>query len=180
MQIREWNVLATSLEGRREALIVALRKLGPFWRAGYRNVLVGQVNDQRKFLQTVRERLPTDMQLAASLTKIVPVEQVVTFEPSRLAETLVELLTPCANRIAGKSFHVRVERRGLKGVVHTPTVERTVGEALLTAAGACGAAPTVSFRNPDVVVAVETTGETAGVGFLTRELRGEFPFVKVP
>ena len=38
-----WNVLATSLEGRRDALLMALRRLGKFRRGGYRNVVVGAV-----------------------------------------------------------------------------------------------------------------------------------------
>lgn len=178
-EMREWNILATSLEGRRDALLVALRRLGAFWRAGYQNVLVGRVDDQQAFLQDVRARLPTDMLLETSVTKIIPVERIALFEPARLVETLIEMLAPRADAIAGKSFHVRLERRGLKGVVHTPTVEREVGAALMSKATAHGREPTVSFDDPDVVVAVETTGTTVGVGLITRELRTAFPFVRI-
>jgi tRNA(Ser,Leu) C12 N-acetylase TAN1 len=178
--MREWNILATSLEGRREALLIGLRSLAQFWRAGYRNVLVGRVDDQRVFLEAVRDRLATDMFLQAALTKVVPVERVVSFEPQRLAEVLADALVPLADRLCGRRFYVRLERRGLKGIVHTPTVERALGDVLFTAAAARGDAPTVGFDDPDVVVAIETTGQTAGVGFLTRELRAAFPFVRVP
>jgi tRNA(Ser,Leu) C12 N-acetylase TAN1 len=178
--MREWNVLATSLEGRRDALLTGLRSLGEFWRAGYRNVVVGRVADQRDFLEAVKARLASDMLLQTALTKVVPVELVVAFEPLRLAEVLLERLTPLADRLSGKKFYVRLERRGLKGVVHTPTVERAVGDALFVAAAARGPAPTVGFTDPDVIVAIETTGQSAGVGFLTRELRDEYPFVRVP
>jgi tRNA(Ser,Leu) C12 N-acetylase TAN1 len=177
--MREWNILATSLEGRRDALLVALRKLGRFWRGGYQNVLVGAVDDHTVFLERVRDRLATDDLLASSLTKIVPVEQLIAFEPQELSDAVIELVVPRVNRIAGKSFHVRLERRGLKGVVHTPTVERTVGQALVTAAAEHGAAATVTFADPDAIVAIETTGTTVAVGFLPRELRQAFPFVKV-
>jgi tRNA(Ser,Leu) C12 N-acetylase TAN1 len=178
--MRQWNVLATSLEGRRSALLAALRRLGAFWGAGYRNVLVGRVDDREAFLEAVRERLPTDPLLEGSLTKIVPVEQVTQFEAAGLCETVVSALAPATARLAGKTFYVRLERRGFKGVVHTPTVERAVGQALLEAAAGHGAAGRVSFEDPDVIVAVETTGSAVGVGLLTRELRTRFPFVRVP
>jgi tRNA(Ser,Leu) C12 N-acetylase TAN1 len=178
--MREWNVLATSLEGRRPALLAALRPLGVFWGAGYRNVLVGRVDDRDAFLDRVRQRLPGDPLLEGSLTKIVPVEQVARFEPAVLCETVVRALVPAGARLAGKTFYVRLERRGFKGVVHTPTVERAVGEALLDAASGHGAAARVRFEDPDVIVALETTGSTVGIGFLTRELRVRFPFVRVP
>ncbi len=178
--MREWNVLATSLEGRRPALLAALRPLGAFWGAGYRNVLVGRVDDRDGFLEVVRERLPVDPLLEGSLTKIVPVERTTQFEAAGLSETVVRALASSTARLAGKTFYVRLERRGFKGVVHTPTIERVVGEALLDAAVAHGAAARVSFQDPDVIVAVETTGSTVGVGLLTRELRARFPFVRVP
>jgi tRNA(Ser,Leu) C12 N-acetylase TAN1 len=37
----------------------------------------------------------------------------------------------------------------------------------------------VSFLDPDTIVAIETTGQTVGVGLLPRDLRRAFPFVKV-
>ena len=178
--MREWNVLATSLEGRRPVLLAALRPLGAFWGAGYRNVLVGRVEDRDAFLEAVRERLSTHGLLEGSLTKIVPVDCVRHFEAADLRRTVVAALESSASRLSGKTFYVRLERRGFKGVVHTPTVEREVGEALLDAAARHGAAARVSFRDPDIIVAVETTGSTVGIGLLTRDLRTRFPFVRVP
>jgi tRNA(Ser,Leu) C12 N-acetylase TAN1 len=177
--MREWSVLATSVEGRREALLASLRRLGTFWRAGYRNVVVGRVENQQEFLEAVQERLTTEMLLESSLTKIVPVERVAPFHPDQLAETVIEMLGPHAGRIAGQRFYVRLERRGLKGIVHTPTVERVVGAALVEAGTALGGTPTVAFQDPDTIVAIETTGQTVGVGLLPRDLRRTFPFVKV-
>jgi tRNA(Ser,Leu) C12 N-acetylase TAN1 len=178
--MRPWNVLATSLEGRRPALLAALRRLGTFWGAGYKNVLVGRVDDHDAFLEAVRERLGTDFLLESSLTKIVPVEYVAEFDGPRLTEVVVALIAPAAPRLSGKTFYVRLERRGFKGVVHTPTVERAVGEALLHAAAHHGRPATVTFQDPDLIVALETTGSLVGVALLSRELRSRFPFVRVP
>ena len=91
-----WNVLATSLEGRRDALLIALRRLGKFRRGGYRNVIVGQVEDVSVFLVAVREALASEPLLPTALARVVPVETIVRFDPMKAADTFAtaaELVT---------------------------------------------------------------------------------------
>src|SRR5438552_3304325 len=75
-----WNVLATSLEGRRDALLMALRRLGKFRRGGYRNVVVGTVESVDEFLARVHEALDADPLLPTALARVVPIEATVRFE----------------------------------------------------------------------------------------------------
>ncbi|HJQ84508.1 MAG TPA: THUMP domain-containing protein [Candidatus Binatia bacterium] len=175
----DWNVLATSLEGRRDALLIALRRLGKFRRGGYRNVVVGRVEDVPVFLAAVREALASDPLLPTALAKVVPVETVVRFDATNAVEAIVAAAEPFVPRLAGGSFFVRLERRGMKGRLHTPTVERDVGDRVWRALEARGETPRVDFRDPDAVLVVETVGDEAGVGVLSRALRTEFPFVKI-
>jgi hypothetical protein len=77
-----WNVLATSPEGRRDALLIALRRLGKFRRGGYRNVVIGEVADHGVFLGAVRDALATDPLLPTALAKLVPIEAIVRIEPA--------------------------------------------------------------------------------------------------
>ena len=174
-----WNVLATSLEGRRDALLIALRRLGKFRRGGYRNVIVGQVDDVPAFLVAVREALASAPLLPTALAKVVPVETTVRFDPATAADTFAAAAEPLLDRLAGGTFFVRLERRGMKGRLHTPTLERELGDRVWRALEARGHAPRVEFRDPDAVLVVETVGDDAGVGVLTRKLREEFPFVKI-
>ena len=174
-----WNVLATSLEGRRDALLIALRKLGKFRRGGYRNVIVGRVEDVSAFLIDVRAALAAEPLLPTALAKIVPVETLVRFDPMTAADTFATAAAPLLDRLAGRSFFVRLERRGMKGRLHTPTLERDLGDRVWKALEARGHAPRVEFRDPDAVLVVETVGDEAGLGVITRPLRTEFPFVKV-
>ena len=67
-----WNVLATSLEGRRDALLMALRRVGKFRRGGYRNVVVGAVESVDEFLARVHEALDADPLLPTALARVVP------------------------------------------------------------------------------------------------------------
>jgi protease I len=76
-------------------------------------------------------------------------------------------------------FHVRAERRGHRGVIDSHACERALGAFLWEGLEARGGRPQVHFHDPDVVLAVEVVGDTAGLGLVTRELRARFPFVRI-
>jgi tRNA(Ser,Leu) C12 N-acetylase TAN1 len=174
-----WNVLATSPEGRRDALLIALRRLGKFRRGGYRNVVVGEVADLHAFLAAVRDALAADPLLPTALAKLVPIETTVRIEPATAADTLAAAAEPFLDRLGGGSFFVRLERRGLKGRLHTPTLERELGDRIWRALEARGRTPRVDFADPDAILVVETIGDDAGLTVLDRAIRADFPFVKI-
>jgi len=177
--VPDWNVLATALEGRRDALLIALRRLGRFRPGGYRNVVVGLVEDPEVFLRSVRQALASDPLLPTALARVVPIEQVVRIEASSAVDTLAAAATSLVARLAGGSFFVRLERRGLKGKLHSPTVERELGDRIWRALEAGGNVPRVDFRDPDAVLVVETLGDQAGLGVISRRLGQEYPFVRI-
>ena len=174
-----WNVLATSPEGRRDALLIALRRLGKFRRGGYRNVVLGQVADPAEFLRAVREGLISDPLLPTALARVVPIETTVRIEAESAADTVAAAAEPFLERLAGQSFFVRLERRGLKGRLHTPTFERDLADRLWKALEARGHSPRVEFEDPDAIVVVETIGDEAGIALVTRALRVEHPFIRI-
>lgn len=174
-----WNVLATSPEGRRDALLVALRRLGRFRPGGYRNVVVGAVDDPAAFPALVETALTTDPLLPTALARLVPIARTLRFDPADPVAQLGPALEPLLMAAAASSFFVRVERRGLKGRLHSPTVERALGEQTWRALAGHGATPRVDFRDPDVVVLVETLGDEAGIAILPRALRRAHPFTRV-
>ncbi|GIX49332.1 MAG: hypothetical protein KatS3mg131_3543 [Candidatus Tectimicrobiota bacterium] len=65
--------------------------------------------------------------------------------------------------MAGKSFHIRVHRRGFKGKLSSKEAEKRLAEALLEALAQAGHASRVRFTDPDVVLVVETVGGRAGL-----------------
>lgn len=174
-----WNVLATSLEARRDALLMALRRLGRFRPGGYRNVVVGEVESPPAFLDAVRDALARDPLLPTALAKIVPIETTLRFDPGDPVPALAVAVDPFLDRLAGGSFFVRLERRGLKGRLNTPSVEREVGDHVWRALEARGAAPRVDFRDPDAILVIETLGDQAGLAVLPRALREAYPFVRI-
>ena len=175
----EWNILATSLEGRRDALLLSLRRLGRFRPGGYRNVVIGLVDDLPDFLVRVREALAADGLLPTALAKVMPIEVTTQIEAETAVATLAAAAEPFLDRLAGGSFFVRLERRGLKGRLHSPSVEREIGDHVWRALEARGHVPRVDFADPDAVLVVETIGDRAGLTVVSRALRQEHPFVKI-
>jgi tRNA(Ser,Leu) C12 N-acetylase TAN1 len=97
-----------------------------------------------------------------------------------LLAQLGEAVKPFIDRIGSGSFHVRVERRGHAGELHSQQMEQELAKAVLEALAAKGMAATIAFKNPDAIIAVEIVGDECGVGVLPRALRDRFPLIKVP
>lgn len=174
-----WNLLVTSRQGGQRRLRNALRRLVRLRPSGFRNVFIGQVQDVEAVLTRLaelRERYP---RVDEWLGKVVPIERTFVLDATAAAAQLQQETTPFLDRLEGRSFHVRLERRGHKGSINTHVTEKTVGEHLYAGLEARGQRPVVAFRDPDAVVVIEVIGEVAGVGLVTRELRQRFPFVRI-
>ena len=177
--MREWNIVATSLEGRQDALLIALHKLGDFRRSRFRNVILGKVEDPQVFLDQLKRLLDKDLLLPTALARALPVEKIFEFQLDDLVDKLKDELLPLVERLGGRKFYVRMERRGFKGQVHPSAVEKEIGEFLWKELHGRGFTPVVDFRDPDVIVIIETVGELAGIALLDREMRATYPFLKV-
>jgi len=175
----DWNVLVTAREGGARTVRSELSRLAPLRRTRFRNVTIGRVDDFETFaatVDTVRARKPF---LDQSLGRVLPIERTFEVDASTLPATLADATRPFLDRLSGRSFHVRVERRGHKGVIDSSVVEHDLAERLCALLEERGEMPAVAFDDPDVVVAIELVGEVGGLAFVTRELRARYPFVHV-
>lgn len=177
----DWNVLAIGTRGETGRALALLGEVGRFRTGGYPQVLVGTVARPagRDDLAAGIAGLASDAaRTTGALDRLVPVEEAVHFVRDDVTETLCERLEPLAPRLCGKSFYVRSHLRGLKGRLEHPAVERALGEFLWEFASRAGEPPSVTFRDPDVVVVVEVVGQRVGYGFLDRSVRS-LPLVTV-
>lgn len=174
----DWNVVVTCRQGGTRVVRRALHPLVRLRRSGFRNVLIGRVNDVDAFLAGVAELIEQRRSLGSSLGKLLPVAGTFAIDIPRLHEQLAAEAAVFVDRLVGCSFHVRVERRGNKGIINTQVTERALGDALYAALQARGEKPTITFTDPDVIVAVELIGGVAGFELVTREMRLRFPFVR--
>lgn len=183
-QLRErhgdgWNVLVTAQEGAARDLKRLVNRHGTFRWSPFRNVLLGHVSDPQAFFQLLLADFEQKPFANRWLGKALPI--VVTFpvRPESFLQDVQEHLGALIDALQGKTFHVRVERRGHKGELRTHELERHLGDFVWEQLQKRGEQPSVSFKDPDVVIAIEITGQTAGIAVVPRELRRAFAFVKI-
>jgi tRNA(Ser,Leu) C12 N-acetylase TAN1 len=175
----EWNVLVTAQEGSARDLKRLINQHGAFRWSRFRNVLLGRVVDAEEFFRALAAQLEKKPFAVSWLGKALPICVTFPVHPESFIDDLAQRLSSLVEGLKGKSFHVRVERRGHKGDLRTHEIERQMGDYLWEELQRQGGQPVVSFKDPDVVVAVEIVGATAGVAVVARRLWQEFPFVKI-
>ncbi len=175
-----WNVLATAKDRDQRHLAARLKHFGDFRWTPFRGVLVGRVEDHEAFFEQLRRSEEERPGFLDPLAKLVPIERTFRFTVEEFAARLKEAVLAYADRIGSGSFYVRLERRGHKEAIHGQPLEQELDQALRDVLVARGQSPTVTFTDPDLIVAVETVGDVCGVGAIPRSLRARFPFVRVP
>jgi len=178
--MKQFNLVATLADGGRfPALLRELAAFGEFHKTEFFGVVLGQVAEPLEVFEAIRAARNASPRAFADLGRLIPVAEVLHFTVDSLAEEAIRAIRPHLARLAGHSFYVRLERRGFKGKIVSPEAERLLDAFILEATGASGQPGRVDFADPDLIVAIETFGERAGIGWLSRELRGRFPFVRV-
>jgi tRNA(Ser,Leu) C12 N-acetylase TAN1 len=175
-----WNLLVTSLEGQREALLAALRPLARFRRGGFPNVLVATVDDPVAFLGVLRDACAQSTVVRSSLGKAIPIDRTLRLtSPEAFRDEVGAALDALADRLTGRTFFVRIFRRGFRGLIDSTRLEGELGARLVAALEARGDRPRVRFDDSDVALVIETLRDEVGIAVLDRTLRATHPFVRV-
>jgi len=175
----EWNLLVTAQEGAARDLKRFIRRQAVFRPGGFRNVFLGWHPDPLQFLRGLADSLAAKPFANHWLGKAVPMQHSFPVTLATFNDDLLRHLAGVVESLRDHSFHVRVRRRGHKGEMQTQELERRLGDFLWERLEGLGARPVVSFRDPDVILALEIVGSTAGIGLISRQLRSDFAFVKV-
>ena len=176
--IGAWNLVVTAQEGEGRRLRRALRPLVSLEWSPFRNVAFSWVSDQSAFLEALGALWTAEPRLACWLGKVIPVDATFVVDESRLLGDLERITTRWLARLAGGTFHARVVRRGHKGTIDSPAIERELGARLVELTQSQGAPATVTFGDPDFIIDVELVGEVGGVALLSRALRARHAFVR--
>jgi tRNA(Ser,Leu) C12 N-acetylase TAN1 len=173
----DWNVVVTVRRDFGRALGI-LRNLGVVERTGLYNVLVMRVRDVRALLEQIAN-LPEDAHFFDTISHVVPVTHKFTFtsadEFERKARDIVLAWAP---QLEGRSFHVRMRRRGHKGELHGSEIERELGDAVLAELARRGRPGRYEIDDPELVIAIETVRDQAGLALWTRRDLQRYPFLR--
>lgn len=176
--VPDWNVTVTLAEPTFRIARNLLARWGRLRRTDYFNVAVMTVADIDTFLREFAAAVEETPGILNAMSHVVPFEHVFAFkDASEFEAKLRDLVLSYAPQLAGKSFHVRLRRRGLKGTISTPEEERFLDDLLLEALVAAGKPGRIAFENPDYVLLIETVGESGGVALWTGDDLKRYPFL---
>lgn len=173
--MEDWNVLATSRMGRFDDARKLLGKLGPVHRTGFYNVLVMRCDDVDRFLADLVGLLPAG---EGAVAHVRPARATFGFRtPEEFEELARRVALAWAPRVVGQRFHVRMHRRGFRGQLSSPHEEHVLDDELLDALGRAGEPGSLSFEDPDAILAIDTVGDRAGLALWSRDDLHRYPFL---
>ncbi|WJW76408.1 THUMP domain-containing protein [Thiohalobacter sp. IOR34] len=173
----DWNVIVTVREHQyKHALRLLADCGGEVEKTDFLNVLVVKVEDSLGFLAA----LHAVAEAPRCLGRVVPVDKTFYFQsPQEFEDRSRAAVQSWVDDIAGKTFHVRMHRRGFKGRLSSQHEEQFLDHFLLQCLEKKGQGAHVGFDDPDVIIAVETLGQRAGLSLWTREARQRYPLLKL-
>jgi tRNA(Ser,Leu) C12 N-acetylase TAN1 len=178
-----WNVVVTTFDrrGTRRARWF-LHQFGKVERTPFYNVFVLKVPDIDTFVESVTEALSGSVEILNDISRIVPAHVTFDFESTSSFESkAIDAVLKWSERLADRSFHVRLHRRRGDSPIKLPSLieEKAIDEAILHRLAHLGQPGRVEFADPDFVINIETVGNQAGVSIWSREDRRKFPFLNV-
>jgi tRNA(Ser,Leu) C12 N-acetylase TAN1 len=166
----DWNVVVSIYQDGFRRAFRALQDFGQIERSPYYNVLVMQVEDPVGLLAAIERRTEENPALYDAISRVAPAMRSFEFRSAEeFKDRAKSILLEWSPRLVGRSFHVRLHRRGARHDLRTPDAERFLDDALLDATTLAGAPAKVSFTDPDIVIAIDTIDDRAGVALWTRE-----------
>ena len=175
----KWNVVVTTRDEGFDQAEEELADLGEIARTNYFNVLVMAVDDPDAFLEALADRARMIPDLTDRvLSRVAPARHTFEFQDAEEFRTrVVAWAREIAPELAGRSFYVRMHRRGFREDLSSHEEEQRIAGAVFDALEEEGRTTEVDFDDPDAVVAVETVGTRAGLSVWSRDELERWPIL---
>ena len=168
--MRDWNVVISVFQDGFRRALRALQKLGVAERSPYHNVLVMKAEDPIALLEAIEKRTEVNPALYDAISRVAPAMRDFDFlSEAEFVEKAKSIIREWLPQLTGRSFHVRLHRRGAKHDLGTQDAERLFNDAIVDATTRTGTPSRISFTEPDVVIAIDTIDNRAGLAMWTRE-----------
>jgi tRNA(Ser,Leu) C12 N-acetylase TAN1 len=176
--MHDWNVVITVHEDGYNSARNILERHGKVDRTDFFNILLMQTADYWQLLDALQEEANQDPAVVSALARVMPV--VLTFEfqsPHEFEDKARQAVSAWLPALGGKSFHLRMHRRGFKGKLSSMDEERFLDTYLLEALEMAGTPGRITFEDPDAIIALETVGQRAGLSLWNREELERYPLL---
>lgn len=173
-----WNVVATVRGSRYRDAKHLLRDAGKLEETDFYNVLVVEAGDVDEFLAWLADVEGMSPQALECLAHVRPARATFDFQTAEEFEARAEAIAlEWASRVAGKSFHVRMHRRGFKGRLDSGQEEKGLADTIFQCLESAGHQARVSFDDPDAILSVDTVANRAGMTLWGREELDRYPLL---
>ncbi len=178
--MHDWNVVVTAHQDTFTRACQIFSQFGEVHRSGYYNVILLQVEDRSEFLDRLSTLIGTVPNVLKMVSRVMPAEDTFTFQDRASFESQArDVALKWLSKLAGKSFHVRMHRRGFRDQMSSQDEERFLDGAILSALEAEGTPGRITFDDPDAIIDVDTVDNRAGLSIWTREDLSRYPFLKL-
>jgi tRNA(Ser,Leu) C12 N-acetylase TAN1 len=168
--VKDWNVVVTIFQQGFRRALRALQDIAPTERSPYHNVLVMKVDDPVAALETIERLTDERPALYDAIARVAPALRSFEFgSTDDFKDTARSVMTEWLPDLAGRSFHVRLHRRGPNLELRTPDAERLFNDAIVAATTETGSPARISFTDPDAVIVIDTVDDRAGLAVWTRQ-----------
>jgi hypothetical protein len=176
----EWNGIAVPGDGCFRDAWRFLEAFAQVGKTNYLNVLAMRFDlPVRELLDEIERVMKDDPGAQGLIARLAPCENVFTFtDPPDFDVRAKEAVLARADSIVGRSFHVRVHRRGFKKDFDRLAREKRLGEALWHEAVARGTPSKIAYDDAEVVVAIETVDGRGGLSVWTRDDLTKYPLLR--
>lgn len=179
----DWNVITTVYDqrGLRHARRF-LSRYGEVTRTDFHNVLVLHVPDIEAFLEAMATALEDSAGIFNDISRIVPAHAIFSFASvAEFEDKAGSIVCQWADRLGGKSFHVRLHRRAgeTSAKLRSHAEEVFLDNVILQHLSEAGRPGRIRFEDPDYVLDIETVGPRAGMSIWSRDDLRRFPFLHV-
>ncbi|WP_303907284.1 THUMP domain-containing protein [Thiohalomonas denitrificans] len=175
-----WNVLVSISEGRYREAITKLRRFGTVHKTSFYSVLAVEADDPDAMLEELKLEQENNPEAVRWLGHIAPARDIFFFQsPEEFERKAREHVRPLLDKLAGKTFFVRIHRRGFKGRLSSQAEEQFLDGFILDTLREKGTPAAMDFQDPDFVIEIETLAQEAGLAVWSREQRKRYPFLKL-
>lgn len=176
--MHDWNVVVSVRSECYQWVRQRLREYARVDRTDYYNILALRVADPDVFIDELCGATVADPRLRACLARAMPAPHSFLFQTAEEFEQRArQAVAHFLPALGGKTFYVRMHRRGFRGTLASQKLEQLLDKYLLESLAAAGTPGQVRFADADAVVVIETVGQWAGVALVTRALWTRCPFV---
>jgi tRNA(Ser,Leu) C12 N-acetylase TAN1 len=170
------EILMTAYQDKAKELIKELAGLGIFWETEFADVVRGQIDDYKRFVESLNERGPF------CLSRLAPIKCSFCLTSNNVVEDLKGDAYTLAQEIGeGETFCVKVNRRGLRGAYSSREVAAKIGTYVSNLLKEkYGTRPIADLENPDKALVFETLGDWCGVYSISKRMRKKCRYLRLP